>query len=234
MFQIKICGVTRPEDAVVASEAGADAIGLNFFDKSPRFVDDARAAEIIAALPASVAKVGVFVNAGVVEIRRKVEQLGLDWVQLHGDEPPQLVMMLGGLPVLRAIRLKERSQKIMPLLRPPMVDFIRMPTALLIDAYSPSAYGGTGETVAWDEIPRIRKEVVGLPVVLAGGLTAENVAEAIRVSGANAVDTASGVEASPGIKDHDKIRAFVAAAKQAFAPAPTPEVSTARPDDWLL
>src|SRR5688500_8866870 len=97
LFRIKICGVTSPEDATAIADAGADAIGLNFYPASPRFLGDDRAAEIIAALPAGVAKVGVFVNADAALIREKVERLRLDWVQLHGDEPPQFVARLPGM-----------------------------------------------------------------------------------------------------------------------------------------
>jgi phosphoribosylanthranilate isomerase len=216
MFQIKICGVTRPEDAAALSEAGADAIGLNFFAGSRRFVDDRRAAEILTPLAPSVMKVGVFVNATAEEIRRKVERFNLDWVQLHGDEPAQFLAELQGLPVLRAIRWQAGSP-IMPPPEPASLNTAPLPSALLIDAYSSSAYGGTGETVAWDKIPPLRRETGALPLVLAGGLRAENVAEAIRVGRPDAVDTASGVETSPGVKCPQRIAAFVAAAREAFA-----------------
>lgn len=213
LFRIKICGVTRPEDAVAIAEAGADAIGLNFYPASPRFVADDRAAEIIAALPAHVAKVGVFVNADAAAIREKAERLGLDWVQLHGDEPPEFAAELPGLAVIRAVRLQDQLSGVLPNTRGKL---IRLPHAVLIDAFSASAYGGTGTTVAWEAIPAARRQLAILPVILAGGLTPENVAEAIRIAQPDAVDVASGVESSPGVKDPAKVRDFVAASRESF------------------
>jgi len=211
LFRIKICGVARPEDAAAIAAAGADAIGLNFYASSSRFVDDARAAEIIAAAGPSLVKVGVFVNASADEIREKVERLGLDWVQLHGDELPQFVADLQGIRVIRAMRWGESSTKYLAALTPP-----GLPTALLLDAYSATAYGGTGQTINWAAVPEVRKRSAGLPLILAGGLTPENVAEAIHAAQPDAIDTASGVESSPGVKDPAKIRAFIAAARTAF------------------
>lgn len=222
LFRIKICGVTRPEDAAMIAEAGADAIGLNFYPNSPRFVSDERATEIIAALPPGVAKVGVFVNADADTIRQKAESLGLDWVQLHGDEPPEFIAELPGLAVIRAVRLQDGVSVVLPTAKGKLV---RPPNAVLIDAYSSSAYGGTGETIAWDHIPEARRHLAGLPVILAGGLTAENVAEAIRMARPDAVDVASGVESSPGVKHLAKVSEFVAAARAGLAdrlrPTPT-------------
>jgi phosphoribosylanthranilate isomerase len=210
LFRIKICGVTRPEDAQAIAEAGADAVGLNFYPSSPRFVSDERATEIIAALPAGVAKVGVFVNLDAGSIRDKVQLLGLDWVQLHGDEPPEFIAELPGLAVIRAVRLQDRVSVVLPTTKGKLV---RLPNAVLIDAYSASGYGGTGKTVAWEHIPEARRRLAGLPVILAGGLTPDNVAEAIRIAGPDGVDVASGVESSPGIKDPVKVSRFVAAAR---------------------
>ena len=213
LFQIKICGVTRPEDAAGIAEAGADAIGLNFHAASPRFVEDDRAAEIIAALPAHVAKVGVFVNADAATIRDKVQRLGLDWVQLHGDEPPEFVAELPGLAVIRAVRLQDR---VSALLATTKGKLIRLPNAVLIDAFSPTAYGGTGTTVAWSAIPEARRRLASLPVILAGGLTPSNVVEAVSLAQPDAVDVASGVESSAGVKDLAKVREFVTAARQSL------------------
>jgi phosphoribosylanthranilate isomerase len=214
LFRIKICGVTRPEDAADIADAGADAIGLNFYPSSPRFVSDEQAEEIIAALPAHVAKVGVFVNADASAIRDKVQRLGLDWVQLHGDEPPEFITELPGLAVIRAVRLQDRVSVVLPSTKGKL---IRLPNAVLIDAFSASAYGGTGTTVVWEAIPEARRRLAGLPVILAGGLTPENVAEAIRVARPDAVDVASGVESSPGIKDLAKVRDFVAASREGLS-----------------
>jgi phosphoribosylanthranilate isomerase len=215
LFKVKICGITRPEDAAVVADSGGDAIGLNFYAQSPRFVQDDLAKQIIAALPAQVAKVGVFVNASAEEIRRKVSTLGLNWVQLHGDEPPEFLLELPGIPVIRAVRMNQRVSVVLA----KQGQFVRLPNAVLIDAYDPDAYGGTGQTVPWDAVPEAGRRLAGLPVILAGGLTADNVAQAIQTARPHAVDTASGVETSPGIKDPDKVRAFVAVAKANFSNA---------------
>jgi phosphoribosylanthranilate isomerase len=209
LFRVKICGVTRPDDAAGIAAAGADAIGLNFYPQSARFVDDVQAAAIVAALPGGIAKVGVFVNAPADVILGKVEQLGLDWVQLHGDEPAEFVEKLPGIKVLRAVRLQDRVSAVVPTKKGLL---IRLPAAVLIDAYAPGTYGGTGQTVDWRGIAVARRRLAGLPIVLAGGLTPENVATAIATARPDAVDTASGVESSPGVKDLAKVQAFLQAA----------------------
>lgn len=212
MFQVKICGVTRPEDVVPIAKAGADAIGINFYERSSRFVDDARAMKIVAAAPKNLITVGVFVNAGAAEIRSKVERIGLGWVQLHGDEPPQIMAELDGIPVIRVIRWGQPDAK-----APVTLEGIsRLPQAVLLDAYSPAEYGGTGRTIDWSLVPSFRPRTLGLPLVLAGGLTPTNVAHAIRSALPDAVDTASGVESSPGVKDLEKVRSFVEAAREAL------------------
>lgn len=212
LFRIKICGVTRPDDAAAIADAGADAIGLNFYAASPRFVPDDLAAEIIAALPPQVAKVGVFVNADTAAIRDKVERLGLDWVQLHGDEPPEMVAELTGIRVIRSVGLQDQVSAMSTNGKP-----LQLPQAVLIDAITASSYGGTGKTVDWDGVPEARLRLASLPVILAGGLTAENVAEAIRRAHPDAVDVASGVESSPGIKDLAAVKEFVASARESLA-----------------
>ena len=211
MFRIKICGVTRPEDAAAAAAAGADAIGLNFYAGSSRCIDDERAMAIIAALPTGIAKVGVFVNAEPACIRDKAARLGLDWIQLHGDEPADIIDQLSGLRVIRAIRLQGDMRDA------PDRRYFSSAQAVLIDAYSPAAYGGTGTTVDWAAMHETTRLYAGSPIILAGGLTPENIGEAIGIARPDAVDTASGVESSPGIKDHVRIKDFVAAARQAFA-----------------
>jgi phosphoribosylanthranilate isomerase len=210
MFQVKICGVTRVEDTSAIAEAAPDAIGLNFFPLSARFVADDQAAAIIAALPASILKVGVFVNASADDIRRKHELLHLDAVQLHGDEPPELIEQLAGIPTVRAVRVRDSQS---PLWR---ADQRCHPQALLVDAYSTAAYGGTGERVDWKSLPGLRTTARGLPLILAGGLTPENVAEAISLARPDGVDTASGVESAVGVKDPAKTKAFVEAARAAL------------------
>lgn len=217
MFRIKICGVTCIDDALAVASAGADAIGLNFFPGSARWVGRTTAAEIARHLPASVAKVGVFVNATVDEIRETCDDVQLDAVQLHGDEPPEFLTQLGDRPLIRAFRCGEEG------LAPVMNYLARCqqlgcsPAMVLMDAFRPGHYGGTGETINWMTLIDHRSYEALPPVVLAGGLRPETVGHAISVVHPAAVDTASGVEESPGHKDAAKIRAFVRAAKEAFA-----------------
>ena len=217
MFRIKICGVTRPEDALAAAQAGADAIGLNFYPKSPRFVGSEQLEAICAVLPDGVAKVGVFVNASADAVRTAAEKWQLDYVQLHGDELPELVNQLDGLWVIRACRLVDSWQ--------PVVDYLSrcreldcLPVALLADSCRPGTYGGTGATADWDVARGYHKLAVDIPLILAGGLRPDNVAQAIAHVQPFGVDTASGVESSPGVKDTTRIAAFVAAARGALAP----------------
>jgi phosphoribosylanthranilate isomerase len=219
MFRVKICGVTRPEDVMPIAQAGADAIGINFYAGSSRFVDDARAREIVAAAPKNLITVGVFVNAEAAEIRSKLERIGFGWVQLHGDEPLQMVAELAGLPVIRTIRWGRPDANA----RATFEGFTRLPQAVLVDAYSPAEYGGTGQTIDWSLIPPVRRLAEGLPLILAGGLTPTNVAQAIRTALPDAVDTASGVESSPGVKDLQKVRSFVAAAREALDSTAKPQ-----------
>jgi len=214
VFRIKICGITTVADAILAAEAGADAVGLNFYDKSPRYVTAEKAREICDALPPQVAKVGVFVNSlpkGVVAIAQRVR---LTAVQLHGDEGPDFLPALGALSVIKAFRCKESTlDRVKGFLD--LCPEAHRPAAILLDAHAPGNYGGTGQVLDWKGLALQRNKLLGLPLVLAGGLTAENVADAIRAAQPDAVDTASGVEASPGIKDAAKVRDFVAAARAA-------------------
>jgi phosphoribosylanthranilate isomerase len=219
MFRIKICGITRVEDAVMAAQAGADAIGLNFYPKSPRFLDAATARQIVAALPGGIAKVGLFVNAAAADICRTFDELGLDLIQLHGDEPPELLAELGPRPVMRAFRLQSGLDEAVNYL-----DQCRrlncLPRMALIDAYVAGMYGGTGGRCDWEMIRGYLALAGYPPLVLAGGLTADNVAEAIHTVRPAAVDTASGVESSPGRKDPAAVAAFVRTACEAFASLP--------------
>ena len=216
MFRIKICGVTRPEDVHVAAEAGADAVGLNFYANGPRFVEQSAAHALVDSIPLSVVKVGVFVNASVAEMEDTAARLGLDFLQLHGDEPPELVARLAPRPIIRAFRLGEPGWQ-------PIVAYVAAcrsvgcePAALLIDAHFAGLYGGTGKTADWDLVRTRPDELGELPVILAGGLTPENVAEAIATALPWSVDTASGVESAPGVKDHAKVREFVTQARTAL------------------
>ena len=217
MWKIKICGLTTIEDALAAAEAGADAVGLNFHPPSPRCVSVETAANIAAALPSSVCKVGVFVNLPATTVLEIASSAKLDWLQLHGDEPPEMLGSLSGWPVLRAFRCREEAGVSQ------VADYLqacrtagRTPDAVLADAYQEGCYGGSGKTVSWELARRLQDHLQETPLVLAGGLTAENVAQAISEAAPQAVDTASGVESSPGVKSADKMRAFAQQAAEAF------------------
>lgn len=220
MFRVKICGITGVDDALIAADAGADAIGLNFYARSPRHCGAEVAKAIAAAMPAGVLKVGVFVNATAEEIRHTVDVVGLDLVQLHGDEPPELLRALRPLAVVRAFRLGDDPSVVSGYLRC-CHRLMCVPRMVLIDALRPGKYGGTGATLDWEAVDKNRHHFGGLPLVLAGGLTAANVAEAIAAVRPWAVDTASGVETGPGKKSEALVRKFVAAAKAALARAAT-------------
>ncbi|NLY00148.1 MAG: phosphoribosylanthranilate isomerase [Rhodopirellula sp.] len=216
MFRVKICGITTVEGALSVARADADAIGLNFFAKSPRYVSEDRARAIAEAIPAGVIKVGLFVNAPATDVCRTFDRLRLDLVQLHGDEPPEYLLDLGPHPVIRAFRLA--GDGLGPVLE--YLDECRRlgasPRYVLIDSFRKGQYGGTGEKADWTTAARYCEASGFPPLVLAGGLTSKNVAEAIRAVCPMAVDTASGVESSPGRKDTHLVAQFVQAARRAF------------------
>lgn len=206
---VKICGTTSPDDARLASEAGADAIGFVFWPMSPRKVDPERAVEIARELPGHVLRVGVFVDAPRDEMARVADAVGLDLLQLHGNEPPEA---LAGLPrpALKAVRVgkgfaAEEATRYAAHAAGLVVD-----TRLAGDTQMP---GGTGVPFDWSLVEGLAGRVPFL--MLAGGLTPSNVAAAIRSVRPHAVDVSSGVEALPGRKDPEKVRAFVAAARAA-------------------
>jgi phosphoribosylanthranilate isomerase len=199
--KVKICGITRLDDALEAVRLGADALGFNFWAGSRRHVSPSDARAIVRRLPAFVTAVGVFVDAPREEILSAVERSGVQVAQLHGDEPPALCASLP-LPVVKALRVTD-GRALAALASYEVASF-------LLDAPS-AGYGGSGATFDWS-LAAAAAEVT--PVVLAGGLTPENVAEAVRVVRPFAVDVASGVESSPGVKDPDKMRRFIAAAKE--------------------
>jgi phosphoribosylanthranilate isomerase len=199
---VKICGLTRPEDAEAAVAAGADWIGLNFWPRSRRHVTLERALEIAAAVPGDVVRVGVFVNAAAPAVEEIARRVGLDLVQLHGDEDPEYCQAFAGR-YLRALRLSDASDL-------PAIERFAGSDTVLLDTPSPG-YGGSGATFDWS-LARAAK-AYGKRILLAGGLTPENVAQAVREVRPFGVDVAGGVEATPGIKDHDKLRRFVDAAK---------------------
>ncbi len=216
MFKIKICGVTTPDDAGAIAQAGADAIGLNFYAASPRYIEPEAARRLAGQLPDRVVKVGLFVNASARTILQVFEQVDLDLVQLHGDEPPEFLAELGDLPVMKAFRLGDQG------LAPVLVylDTCRSldaaPKLVLIDSFTKGSYGGTGNTADWAEAADYPRAEAFPPLVLAGGLKPSNVASAIRQVRPTAVDTASGVESAPGGKDPALVREFVQAAAGAF------------------
>jgi len=215
MFRIKVCGITTLDDALVAAEAGADAVGLNFCRQSPRYVSPTCAATIARVLPVWVSTVGVFVNEPVASLTQIADELALDFVQLHGDEPAETTGQLAPREVIRALRLRGDSQSARDLLH----TSCRMdspPAALLVDAFDAQRFGGTGQTVNWDLVRTVQAEAAPIPIVLAGGLNADNVAQAIRHVQPAGVDVASGVERSPGCKDPALVRRFIEAARRAW------------------
>jgi phosphoribosylanthranilate isomerase len=208
-FKIKFCGITAPPDAERAVAIGAWAIGLIFWSGSPRRCEPAIAAEIASAFKRRVEVVGVFVNATLEEVAWTAESVGLTMLQLHGEEGPAFCAEAArrtGCKVIKAIRVHSGAD--IQALSSFHTDYH------LLDSYAPGLPGGTGETFSW-ELARAHRGTV--PVVLSGGLTPTNVAEAIAVVRPFAVDVASGVERSPGVKDPDKLVAFAAAVKDAGA-----------------
>jgi len=216
MFRIKICGITNLEDARAVADAGGDAIGLNFYKQSPRYCDIEAARSISRALPKHVRRVGVFVNSTEVEIREIYQSVGLDLIQLHGDETPELLRELRGLPVMKAFRIDGDLANVESYLKS-CHKLSCVPRMVLVDAHQPGQFGGTGIALDWPALASKRRQLAGLPLVLAGGLTPQNVAAAITAVRPWAVDTASGVEASKGKKSVALVVAFVEAAKAAFS-----------------
>src|ERR1017187_9642009 len=198
--RVKICGITNLADALAAIPAGADALGLNFYEGSPRYISLKTAAEISKQLPPFVMRAGVFVNADEDLVTRAIGECGLSLLQFHGDEPPEFCTQFG-LMSMKAFRIRDtESLKEIPNYQT---------DAYLLDAYSPGARGGTGEKFNWDLA--IEAQKFGKPIFLAGGLTPENVAGAARKVQPFGVDVSSGVESSPGKKDSAKVRAFIRA-----------------------
>jgi len=217
VFRIKICGIRSLADAHVAAAAGADAIGLNFYDKSPRHIDPRLALRIAVDLSDALHRIGVFVNAEPDRIQQICPGDRLSAIQLHGDESPELVAKLHGRSIIRARRMDDRGVAAIAEDLAACAEAGRLPDAVLVDAMTPGLYGGTGETVSWAGLADYQKWLGDVPLILAGGLTPDNVAEAIRTVRPWGVDVASGVESSPGVKDHAKMRSFVESAKQAFS-----------------
>lgn len=204
MVKVKICGITNLKDAEAALDFGADALGFVFYEGSPRFVSPENAAAIVGSLPSFVVTVGVFVN----ERRQKIESIlsstGIDVVQLHGDETPDVCSF--SRRVVKAIRVKSLESLV------PLEEFRKLVSAFLLDAYTPDALGGTGRIFNWDVA--VEAKQFGR-IILAGGLTPENVAAAVGHVRPYAVDVSSGVELGKGKKDHEKMKRFIENAKAA-------------------
>ena len=196
--RIKICGITRAEDALEAARLGADAIGLVFYPPSPRVVTPAQAAEVVRELPPFVTRVGLFVNAERGDIAAAIEAAQLDLLQFHGDESPADCRG-HGRPWIKALRMAPEMDVAAEM------DRYREAQGILLDAWRPGVPGGTGETFDWDRIPAQRPR----PLILAGGLAPENVAGAIRTVRPWAVDVSGGVERAKGIKDAKRLAAFI-------------------------
>ena len=198
MTKVKICGFTEPNNARDAALAGVDAIGLVFYDKSPRNVDIHSAQKIIEALPPFINRVGLFVNANPSFIDEILCEVPLDTLQFHGDESV-LDCAQYQMPFIKSLRVKPDTNVI------EIAENFSSASALLLDSFSPSSYGGTGESFDWS----LACVKISLPIILAGGLTVDNVADAIKQVNPYAVDASSGVESAPGVKDIDKIEAFI-------------------------
>ena len=196
--RIKICGITRAEDATAVVDAGADALGLVFYPPSPRAVDIAAAKIIVADVPAFVSVTALFVNPTVEEVQSVLDSVRIELLQFHGDEEDAFCRQFNR-PYIKALRVRQASDLV--------ASCLRFPNALgiLLDSYKPGVPGGTGETFDWSLVPATPPK----PIILAGGLAPENVAAAIEQVAPFAVDISGGVEAAKGIKDHGKINEFV-------------------------
>jgi phosphoribosylanthranilate isomerase len=201
---VKICGITRVEDALTAAHCGAQAIGLIFYRPSPRYVSPSQAAGIVRALPPFVTAVGLFVDAGTAEIRAVVTEAKCQLLQFHGNETPEFCREFG-LPYVKAVRVRPEVNLLQ------YAHDYRDAQGLLLDAFVQGTHGGTGTSFDWTLIPR----AMPLPVILSGGLSPENVKQAVRAVRPWAVDVSSGVEAAPGIKDAARIAAFISGVRDA-------------------
>lgn len=202
MAAVKICGITNWTDAKAAIDAGADALGFNFYAKSPRRITVARARGIVRHMPRNVSAVGVFVNASIADILKTAHGVKLGVLQLHGEESPTTVKELArDFPVIKAFRIG-------PSFHIKDLEKYSSASAFLLDGFDRKLRGGTGKKFDWRIVKRAKR--VG-PVILAGGIVKENAAKAIRTANPFAIDVCSGVERSPGRKDRKKMREFMAA-----------------------
>jgi phosphoribosylanthranilate isomerase len=207
--RIKICGIREALHGVVAADAGADAIGLVFYRESPRFVTPGAAANVVAMLPPFVTSVGLFVDADEAKIHDTLKTVRLDCLQFHGNESPDFCASFD-LPFIKAVRMEEGTNLL------EWAGRFSSARALIVDAHVPGVPGGTGQTFDWSAIPRD----LPIPVILSGGLDAENVGRAVRAVGPWAVDVSSGVEASRGTKDPRKIVEFIRSVQREDAASP--------------
>jgi phosphoribosylanthranilate isomerase len=196
---VKICGVTSVEEALEATEFGVDALGFNFWPGSPRYITPDRARVITSFLPPFVTAVGVFVNEDAGRIKEIISKVGLNAVQLHGDEPPEFCAQFRGVKTIKAFRVGQQFDA--ESVRPYDV------SAVLLDTKVPGSYGGTGKSFNWQAALDLRR--VRTTMILAGGITLENVREAMTTVAPMAIDVCSGVEAEPGVKDLNKLRRFL-------------------------
>jgi phosphoribosylanthranilate isomerase len=203
-IKVKICGITNIDDAVAAVDFGADALGFVFFEKSPRYISHANAATIIKKLPSFTTTIGVFVNEKPEQIEKIIDLTHIDAVQLHGNEPPEMCDI--SRRVIKAIRVKSLESL------DPLINYKDKVSAFLLDTFTPDILGGTGQIFNWDIA--IYAKQFG-KIILAGGLTPDNVAEAIRRVRPYGVDVSSGVEAKKGKKDYRKMKLFIERAKGA-------------------
>jgi phosphoribosylanthranilate isomerase len=206
MVRVKICGITNAADALAAIDAGANLLGFNFYERSPRHVAPGVVGEIRTQLPKKVKAVGLFVNCPPADVITVRNSLKLDVVQLHGDEPPEAVSEIASaVPVIKAFRVEPEF---------PLETLEQYPDAFafLFDAANTGQYGGTGRTTDWDVA---RRAALSHRIILAGGLKVENVAAAVRIVRPYGIDVASGVESSPGKKDHGRLRELIQEVRRA-------------------
>ncbi|MDP6968705.1 MAG: phosphoribosylanthranilate isomerase [Gammaproteobacteria bacterium] len=203
--RVKICGLRHADDVVAAANAGADALGFVFYPPSPRAVDIAQAALLVAQVPSFITSVGLFVNASVADIEQVLQQVPLTLLQFHGDESPAFCQQFG-MPWIKAVRMRSDINLLQ------VQDDYCQARGLLLDTYQKGTPGGTGASFDWHAIPTdLRHEII-----LAGGLDASNIRAAITQVRPWAVDTSGGVESSKGIKDHARIKAFMAEVRATY------------------
>jgi phosphoribosylanthranilate isomerase len=220
--RLKYCGLTRSADVLAAIELGADAIGINFVETSPRCVSEVTARELVSAMDGKALAVGVFVNESIDRVAEIVDSSGIQAIQLHGDEPTSWMINAGDHPLLATIPiLRSIPWRGIQTDHALVQDWVnvghRNLLAFLVDAFVPNQRGGTGHTVRW-ELLAPRPAVFGkVPILLAGGIKPDNVADAIRQARPDGIDVASGIETAPGIKDAEKMRAVAAVVKSALS-----------------